>query len=188
MSDKPAVVCISGPSGAGKTTLLAKMVKELSRQGYRVATVKHAAHGFQLDVAGKDSWRHADAGAVAVAVSGPSQFALLETPAAEYPLDAIVDRLPPVDLVLAEGYKSEALPRIHVLPAGAAVPAPADPHVIAFVAADPPAVPDAQASTAAPVFRRDNIAGLCRLVTRLMCKGGPSAETGERARGEVHRL
>ena len=185
LPDRPAVVCVSGASGSGKTILVAGMVKELSRRGYRVATVKHAAHGFQLDEAGKDSWRHAAAGAVAVAVSGPSQFALLETPAAEYSLRSVLARLPPVDVVLVEGYKGEACPRIQILPSNAAIPVPADPHVIAFVVADPQALPPAAAGAAVPVLSRDDIAGLCSLVARLVPSGGLTSGQREKARGEM---
>jgi molybdopterin-guanine dinucleotide biosynthesis protein B len=57
------VISVAGRSGAGRTTLLEKLISELKRRGYRVATVKHHAHaGLEVDQPGKDTWRHARAG------------------------------------------------------------------------------------------------------------------------------
>ena len=52
------IVSIVGKSDSGKTTLIEKLLPELTRRGYRIATVKHDVHGFEVDREGKDSWRH----------------------------------------------------------------------------------------------------------------------------------
>jgi molybdopterin molybdotransferase len=71
-----AVVGVTGVSGGGKTTVLAGIVRILAASGVRVASVKHAAHGFTIDRPGSDSARLADAGAHLVMLAGPDETAL----------------------------------------------------------------------------------------------------------------
>ncbi len=66
-----------GKSGVGKTTALERVIREIKRRGYRLGTVKHDTHGFDVDKPGKDSWRHAQAGSDAVVISGPRKMALI---------------------------------------------------------------------------------------------------------------
>ena len=70
------ILSIVGKSGSGKTTLLEKLIAELKRRGYRVATIKHHAHpGFEIDQPGKDTWRHAQAGSDHVVIAAPDKIA-----------------------------------------------------------------------------------------------------------------
>ena len=87
------MISVVGKSDTGKTTLLEKLVAELKRRGYRVATVKHDTHGFDIDQPGKDSWRHAQAGSDVVVISGPDRLALIEKREREMTLDEIADRV-----------------------------------------------------------------------------------------------
>ena len=116
MSDRPAIPIVSlvGKSGVGKTTALERLLPELKRRGYRVGTVKHDTHGFDLDRPGKDSWRHAQAGSDAVAISGPRKLAIICTVDGEMPLDAVVALMGDLDLVITEGYKRGDKPKIEV--------------------------------------------------------------------------
>ncbi|MBI4472863.1 MAG: molybdopterin-guanine dinucleotide biosynthesis protein B, partial [Acidobacteria bacterium] len=70
------ILCFVGRSNSGKTTLIERLVPELVRAGYKVATVKHAGHGFDLDTEGKDSWRHKRAGASSVIVLSNGSLAM----------------------------------------------------------------------------------------------------------------
>ncbi len=108
------IVSIVGKSGAGKTTLLEKMIGELKRRGYRVATVKHDTHGFEIDQPGKDSWRHAQAGSDSVVISSPNRLALIKRLDKEMALDEIAALLLDVDIILTEGYKRGDKPKIEV--------------------------------------------------------------------------
>jgi molybdopterin-guanine dinucleotide biosynthesis protein B len=99
------VVSMVGKSGVGKTTALELIIRELKRRGYRVGTVKHDTHGFDIDRPGKDSWRHAQAGSDVVVVAGPRKMALIRQLAQEMLLDDVVDLMPDVDIVITEGYK-----------------------------------------------------------------------------------
>lgn len=107
------VVAFSGPSGSGKTTLLVRLVRVLGASGVRVAAIKHSGHPHGFDVAGKDSDLLLRAGALAVAVQGPAQLAVFGPPRTGG-AQALARLLPPVDLVLVEGWRSEHLPRIEV--------------------------------------------------------------------------
>jgi len=71
----PNIVCIVGKSGSGKTTLIEKLIPELSHRGYRIGTIKHAAHRIDMDKKGKDSWRHRQAGAHTVVVASDKTIA-----------------------------------------------------------------------------------------------------------------
>ena len=72
------IICIVGKSGSGKTALVERIIPELKRRGYRVASIKHNPHDFELDQPGKDSWRHAQAGSDAVVISSPQKVALIK--------------------------------------------------------------------------------------------------------------
>lgn len=121
----PPVVAVVGWQDSGKTTVTAALVRELSQRGLRVAVIKHDPHGHETDRPGKDTYVHRQAGAVATALAGPELFTLWERPAGPLTLAAAARRLPPVDLVLAEGWKGEAVPRVAVVRPEARGEAPA---------------------------------------------------------------
>ena len=109
------IVSIVGKSNSGKTTLLEKLVAELTRRGWRVATIKHNRHGFEIDHEGKDSWRHKRAGAVATVLASPTRIAVIEDARRDYPLAETAERyIRDADIILAEGYKINPHPKIEV--------------------------------------------------------------------------
>ena len=132
---------IVGFKNAGKTTLTERLVSELTARGYRVSTVKHAHHAFDIDHEGRDSWRHRQAGAHEVAVVSGARFAIVHElrGEAEPSLAEIAARLAPSDLIITEGYKWESHPKIEVrnLDAGHPELAGNDPTVIAVAASGP---------------------------------------------------
>ena len=109
------IISIVGKSNSGKTTLIEKLIPEFNRRGYRVGTVKHDVHGFEVDREGKDSWRHRKAGAYSTIISSPQQIALIRTMKDDTPLDEIRDRfIQDVDIIIAEGYKKGTAPKVEV--------------------------------------------------------------------------
>lgn len=113
------ILCIVGQKDVGKTTLIERLVPELKRRGYRVATVKRPPHGFDFDVPGKDGRRHFQAGADASVVYGDDTIAAIRRTVTRPTLQQIMaEHLPDVDLVLAEGHKSAPLPKIEVFRTG----------------------------------------------------------------------
>ncbi len=109
------IVSIVGKSDSGKTTLIEKLLPELVRRGYRIATVKHDVHGFEVDREGKDSWRHKKAGAHTVVISSPNKVALIRDAEEDQALEEIREKLiRDVDLILSEGFKREVHPKIEI--------------------------------------------------------------------------
>lgn len=110
------IVSIVGRSNSGKTTLLEKLIRELAGRGRRIGTIKHHFHGpVEVDVPGKDSWRHRRAGARTVALASPDTLFLVGDTAGTWSLEAIAHQaLFEVDLVLTEGFKSGPMPKIEV--------------------------------------------------------------------------
>ena len=106
------MVAISGPSGVGKTRLLVRLIPLLRRRGITVAVIKHTGHRHGFDVPGKDTEVLRRAGAVAAAIEGPGGLAVFGPPAGG--ARALARLLPPSDLVLAEGWRGEPLPRVEV--------------------------------------------------------------------------
>ena len=104
MVDIP-IISVVGFSGTGKTSLLEKLIAELTQRGFRVGTVKHHPHTFEMDQPGKDSWRHKRAGSRIALISSPSQIGMVMAVDHDYNLDELSYFFSHVDIVLAEGYK-----------------------------------------------------------------------------------
>lgn len=107
---------ITGWKDSGKTGLMERLVTDITGRGFSVSTVKHAHHVTEIDQPGRDSYRHREAGAREVLVASPVRWALIHELRgdAEWPLEGLLERLSPVDLVLIEGYKRAPHPKIEV--------------------------------------------------------------------------
>jgi molybdopterin-guanine dinucleotide biosynthesis protein MobB len=110
------IIGISGWSGNGKTTLLTRLIPALIKRGFKVSTIKHAHHKFDIDTPGKDSYRHREAGAEEVLISSSSRWALMHENhgSGEARLEYLIAKMTPVDILLVEGFKSEDFPKIEV--------------------------------------------------------------------------
>jgi molybdopterin-guanine dinucleotide biosynthesis protein B len=155
------ILSIVGRSNSGKTTLIERLIAELVKAGYRVATIKHAGHGFDLDTEGKDSWRHKRAGAGMVIVVSKGSLALFADVSDEIKVEELRDRFveSEYDLIIAEGWKSEGYPKIVVIRDQIGeVPVTLD-GLLAVVSNKPVQVQ-------VPLFDPDDIAGVCDLILR----------------------
>lgn len=154
---------ITGWKNSGKTTLTCKLVEEFTRRGFRVATLKHAHHLFDVDHEGTDSYRHRKAGAGEVAIVSGRRWAIMHElgDADEPSLQQMLARLSPCDLVLIEGYKRESHPKIEVRRQAALdrTPVPDIDASIRAIAADH-TVADAKI----PVFALDDIPGIADMI------------------------
>lgn len=131
------ILGIAGYSGSGKTTLLEKILPLLKQHGLRISVIKHAHHDFDIDRPGKDSFRHREAGAHEVMIASGHRWALMHElrEEVEPTLEELCARLSPCDLVLVEGYKFSALPKleIHRIETGHPMLYPNDTNIIALV-------------------------------------------------------
>ena len=153
---------LAGWSGSGKTTLVVRLLPELISRGYSVSTVKHAHHDFDIDKPGKDSFEHRHAGATEVMVTSARRWALMhENRGAPEPSVAeIAARMTPVDLLLIEGFKRHAHPKleIHRPSTGHELLCRDDPHIVA-VASDAP-LPD----VTLPVLDLNDVPGIADFI------------------------
>lgn len=158
---KRRVIGIVGWKNNGKTTLVVRLVDHLVRRGLAVSTVKHAHHSVDVDQPGKDSWRHREAGAREVVLATARRWALIHElrDEPEPPLEAILAKLAPVDLVIVEGFKRFPQPKIevHRRERGTPLLARDDPTIVA-VASDEP-LP----GLSVPVLDLDDIEAIARL-------------------------
>jgi molybdopterin-guanine dinucleotide biosynthesis protein B len=163
MVDAPTVIGVAGWKNSGKTTLVTRLVAELTRRGFKVATVKHAHHDFQIDNGETDSARHRRAGAAQVAVVSAKRWAVVRELGGdpEPSLEETIARLDPCDLVIVEGYKAAPIPKIETRRRGAVRARPladTDPNVIA-VAAD-----YACEAAGRPVLALDDVSGVADFI------------------------
>lgn len=153
------VICVVGKKKSGKTTFIEKLLPELAALGLSVGTVKHDAHSFEMDREGKDSWRHRQAGAATVAVSSPTQVAVIKTVDREMWLAELAETFfADRHLVLAEGYFRSDMPKIEVFRAEAHAEPLCGPHnsgekhLLAMITDDAADVAD----SGVPVFGLDD--------------------------------
>ena len=162
------ILSVVGRSNSGKTTLLEKLIPELTARGYRVATVKHDVHGFDVDKEGKDSWRHKQAGAHTVVLSSPTRLAVIRDVVQDHALDEICSRfIHDVDLILSEGYKSDAQPKIEVY-RKAAHPEPLCSSADDLVAV----VSDTPFNLGVPCLNIDDVRGLADIIENRFLRHG----------------
>ena len=159
---RPVVLTIIGKSGSGKTTLILKLLPELKRKGYRVAAAKHCPHGFDLDVAGKDSWRFAQAGGEGIFLSSQKDMALLR-PLAR--LDELRERLQnyffDFDFVLMEGYNNHPeIEKMQIIRQGIGELDKPVQGVLAYIS-------DMPLKKNKPLYNIDDISGISKFIERL---------------------
>ena len=150
----------AGYSGAGKTTLIEKLIPRFVARGLRVALIKHAHHGFDVDKPGKDSYRHRQAGAGEVMLVSDQRWVLMhENSDGEPTLEQQLARLSPCDLVLIEGYKSSAVPKleVHRLANGKAAMYPEGMNIVAVAS-------DAPSASALPWFDLNDSAAISAFI------------------------
>ncbi len=156
----PVISIVGGKSNSGKTTLLIKIISEAKRRGWRVATLKHDVHGFEMDQPGKDTWRHAQAGADVVVISSPQKIAILESVTEDQPLDEVIARIRGVDVIFTEGYKSGNKPKIEVFRSAVHQELFSKPEELIAIASD------ITFDNGIPCFGLDDAQGICDLIAQ----------------------
>lgn len=166
------VVCFVGKSNSGKTTFIERIIPELVRAGYKVATVKHAGHGFDLDTEGKDSWRHKQAGASSVVVLSKGSMAMFADVSDQMKVEDVRDRFldGSYDLIIAEGWKNEGYPKIVIIREQVGE-IPISPEGLLAVVSDKPV------DLNVPVFGLEDVSAVASLImTRFPRRARPEHE------------
>ncbi len=169
------VLGIVGWSGSGKTTLLTAMIARLAARGLTVSTIKHAHHALELDRPGKDSYRHRHAGAEETILANAARFALFSEhrDKPEPDLGDLLARLAPVDLVLVEGFKSYAFPKLEVYRPALGKP-PLWPEMAVMAVASDEGLP----GCTLPVLNLNEAAAVTDFVLRQLGLISPSVDQG----------
>jgi molybdopterin-guanine dinucleotide biosynthesis protein B len=153
----------AGWSGSGKTTLIERVIPALAGRGLRVSLIKHAHHSFDVDHPGKDSYRHRHAGCAEVLISSATRWALMHElrGAPEPTLEELVAHVAPCDLLLVEGFKRAAIPKLEVYRRENGKPRlhMDDPHIVAIAT-------DQRFETALPQFDLDDVEGVAGFIAR----------------------
>ncbi len=155
------IVCFVGKSNSGKTTFIERVIPELVRAGYKLATVKHAGHGFDLDTEGKDSWRHKQAGASAVVVLSKGSMAMFADVSDEMKVVDVRARFldDSYDLIIAEGWKHEGYPKIIIVREQVGE-IPLSTEGLLAVVSDKPV------NASVPVFDLNDVSGVAALIIK----------------------
>ncbi|NLO49475.1 MAG: molybdopterin-guanine dinucleotide biosynthesis protein B [Clostridiales bacterium] len=143
-------------SGTGKTTLLEKLIPELKRNGLRVGVLKHDAHDFDVDREGKDSWRLTNAGADVTAIVSAEKAVIMEN--RPVPVESVFRKIDNVDILITEGYKHGAWPKIALYRSASGKPLALPPEECFAVMSDTPL------DIGTPLFALDDIRGLAELI------------------------
>ena len=165
-----ATISIVGNKNSGKTTLIERLLPELIARGRKVATIKHDAHDFEIDLPGKDTWRHRRAGSTTTIIASSSKVALVRQTEREEPLEGLlrlVDRS--YDLVLVEGLRRSTLPKVLVYRPELGIEPPNVLGEIWAVVTSGKHVPGVDA----PHFLPDQVAELAGLIEQRLL-GGPA--------------
>lgn len=150
-------------SGSGKTTFIEKLIPVLKEHGYHIATIKHHFHAdFDIDVPGKDSWRHAQAGSEHVILASSSKIASIRQLSHELTIDEIAAEIKNVDLIIAEGFKTTGKPKIEIVRAARSQAPFSDPaDLIAIIS-------DLKFDLPVPQFDLNDVEGIARLVMEIL--------------------
>ncbi|MCB1474850.1 MAG: molybdopterin-guanine dinucleotide biosynthesis protein B [Rhodobiaceae bacterium] len=164
---------VAGWKNSGKTTLVARIIETMTARGYRVSSIKHAHHGFDIDKEGTDSFRHRHAGASEVAIISDRRWAMMHElrDEAEPTLQEITARLSPADIVIVEGFKREPHPKIELRRKEARnneILASGDPTIVA-VASD-----HATDTNGLPLFDIDDVEAIVDFIAAHLRLGEPA--------------
>ena len=167
------IISFVGRSNSGKTTLIERVIPQLVQAGYKVATVKHAGHGFDLDTEGKDSWRHKRAGASSVMVLSKGSMAMFADVSDQINVEEVRDRFldDTYDLIIAEGWKHENYPKIVIIREQIGEISVSTEGLLAVVS-------DKPVDLAVPLFGLDDVVGVAALIMRRFPRSPTRADQG----------
>jgi molybdopterin-guanine dinucleotide biosynthesis adapter protein len=155
----PMLLIVGSKSGSGKTTIVEKLIPELKKRKLRIGTIKHHHADFEMDIPGKDSWRHKKAGAEKTVISSPNRIGIVMDVEHDHSPEELAHFLTGVDFIIVEGFKGENLPKVEIFRKGVheSPMLLQDKNLIAMVT-------DSDIDLAVPRFGLDDAAGLAEFI------------------------
>lgn len=133
---EPVVVAVSGVKNSGKTTLIVGMLPHLSASGLQVAVIKHDGHSFLPDPPGTDTGRYMAAGAQGTAIFDGEKCKVVRRQAVTEA--ELIAQFPQADLILLEGFKYSAWPKLELVRRGNSHAPVSDPATLLALVTDLP--------------------------------------------------
>jgi molybdopterin-guanine dinucleotide biosynthesis protein B len=156
----PHIIGFAGYSNSGKTTVIKELLGIFKHRGYKVAAIKHASHGYDIDTPEKDSWQHFQAGADQVVIAGPTSLTIHERLQKTPQLHDILHKIITVDYILVEGFKEETGYKVEIIRDGLEnIPIVPSEYLLALVS-------DSKKDRGVPCFAFDEMESLADLLTR----------------------
>ncbi len=114
------IIGVVGWKNSGKTYFVSNIIKKLKLKNYRVASIKHAHHEFDIDHKNTDSYIHREAGSSQVIVSSSKRWVKITelNNSKEQTLSDLINQLSDTDIVVVEGFKNEDHPKIEIITNG----------------------------------------------------------------------
>ena len=166
--EMPPILTIMGRTNSGKTTLIERLIGHFNQRGYKISIIKHMKHRFNIDHEGKDSFRYREAGAFSAIITNDEHFALVSDNVERLSPEALAGRyLGDSDLIIIEGHKYVALPKIEVI-GDSEEPPLIESGVSGIIAI----VSDTYAHPSLPCFKRDDIEGIAGFIAREIIGSG----------------
>lgn len=156
----PKIIAVCGIKNSGKTTLVTKLIRELTKKGCKVAAIKHDGHDFCPDVPGTDSYRMREAGAYGTAVFSSRRFFVYKE-AENINERKLINMFPESDVILLEGFKHTAYPKLEIVRNGIAAKPSAKEEGLLAVITDIPGF----TSERYPVLNLNDVDGIVRFIT-----------------------
>ena len=153
------VVGIVGWKDVGKTFFVTEIINLLVKKGYKVGTIKHAHHDFDIDKPGTDSFKHRKSGASEVIISSSKRWAKIieNNNKTEKKLNELLREFNDVDLVIVEGFKKENHPKIEIMGQNSKIINSEIKNVVAIVA-------DQKTKSNIPLFMRNDVESLTEFI------------------------
>ena len=145
------IIGIVGLKDVGKTHYASLIIKLLVKRGFKIGSIKHAHHEFDIDKPGTDSFKHREAGSSQVVISSSARWAkIIENKnMKEKNFDQLIKEFQEVDIIVVEGFKKENHPKIEIMGKGLKNINKEINNIIAIVS-------DELLDTSIPVFKKND--------------------------------
>ena len=153
------VIGIVGWKDVGKTYVVTEIIRLLVQKGYKVGSIKHAHHNFDIDHEGTDSFKHRKSGSSEVIISSTKRWAKIieNNNKKEKNLNELLKEFNDIDVAIVEGFKKENHPKIEIISQNSKIQNNEINNVVAIVA-------DYIIDSNIPVFKKNDVESLTKFI------------------------